>query len=266
MSYKTLLLVGILLIGTLSSCAVQQVQGLEQYKQAVTCYEAKNYTQASRLLKEALPLIQGKQEASKAQFMLAYCQFHCKDYVQSADSFQTFYLTFSRDPHKEEALYKQGEALYLASPDERLDAQITQEAVSALAAYQDQYPAGTYIEQAAQYHSVLNDKLGRKAFRNARLYYTLACYQAAVVALHNFQQDFPVSSYNEEAAYLKADAQHRFAQMAPIAARRGELVIALRYCHEFLDHYADSPYKTTVQTIYESCLSLIDQLASHPKS
>ncbi|MEL6413132.1 MAG: hypothetical protein AAFQ08_03335, partial [Bacteroidota bacterium] len=39
------------------------------------------------------------------------------------------------DPHKEEALYKQGEALYLASPDERLDAQITQEAVSALAAY-----------------------------------------------------------------------------------------------------------------------------------
>ncbi len=259
MLYKKLSVL-LLFLGLLSSCTLQRkVKGLSKYQAAVTYYEAKNYQEASRLFEEAKPLVRGKKEEIAMHFYQACCSFYRKDYLLSADRFKYFYKTFPRDLRVEEALYMRGYALYLESPDERLDQSSTQEAVQVLQVYLDQYPTGNFSDKASEYLERLNDKLALKAFNNAKLYHHLGHYQAAVVALGNFQQEFPSSSLVEKAAYLKADAQYQFSQGEQGAVQKERLHTTLSYCHDFLDYYPDSEYALAVKKIYENTLALINK-------
>ena len=198
-------------LSILSSCALHNASpGLTQYQQAMLCYESGDYNEALRFFEEAIPLLRGKQEESSAYFCKAYCDFHQKRYGQSADVFKFFYKTFSRDRRVEEAMYMRGHVLYLASPDVRLDKVLTQEAAYVLCNYLKLYPEGVYVDEARTQLGELDNKLALKAFNSAKLYHQLLHYRAAVVTLENFQKDFPNSSYHEEAAYLKVDAQYRY--------------------------------------------------------
>ena len=193
----------------LSACVLHQpATGITKYQQALSYYEAKSYAKATQLLEEVLPTLRGKKEEATAYFYQAYCSFHQKKYVQAAERFSYFYEVFFRDPRKEEALYMQGHALYLDSPYVNLSQKSTQKAVHVLRAYLGKYPHGVYMDKASAQLSVLMGKLALKAFNSAKLYHQLAHYRAAVVTLENFQKDFPDSSYHEEAAYLKVDAQY----------------------------------------------------------
>ena len=198
-------------LGLLPSCALQSTSTrLTQYQQAVLYYETRNYYKASQLLEEVLPLLRGKKEEASACFYRAYCSFHQRKYAQSADQFKFFRKTFLRDSRIEEAMYMQGHALYSIAPDVKLDQTCTQEAVRVLHNYLNSYPEGAYVDTARVQLRNMNDKLALKAFKNAKLYHGLNYHRAAVVTLAIFQQDFPDSCYDEEAAYLKADAQYAY--------------------------------------------------------
>jgi outer membrane protein assembly factor BamD len=198
----------------LTSCAARStsVNYLSKYQQAVARYQAKDYYEALRLFKEVMPMLKGKKEIIPAQFYQAYAFFYEKSYKVSARCFEEFYKTYPRVPQAEEALYMQGYALYLNTPDVRLDQTETQKAFSILRLYVDKYPEGTYQKQADEYSHILQAKLALQAFNSAQLYYQLGHYQAAVLELERFQETYGHSSYDEQAAYLKVNAQYRFAE------------------------------------------------------
>jgi outer membrane protein assembly factor BamD len=262
MLYKNLC-VSLLVLGLLSSCALQSTStGLTKYQQAVMLYEAKDYYEASRLFEEILPLLRGKTEEASTCFYQAYCSFYRKDYIQSSDRFKYFRETFLGDLRVEEAMYMQGHALYLNSPDVKLDQSLTQEAANILRSYLSYYPGGAYVDEASVQLEVLNNKLALKDFNNAKVYYQLTHYRAAVITLENFQKDFPTSPYNEEAAYLKAGAQYRYLKKTKGIDQKEQSNIAIKYCQEFLDNYPDSQYTSAVEAMYES-LPSVNKSAVH---
>lgn len=237
----------------LSACALHQpATGLTKYQQAVLHYEAKSYFKAEQLLDEALPTLCGKKEEADAYFYQAYCSFHRKKYIQAADRFSHFCEVFFRDPRKEEALYMQGYALYLDSPYVNLSQTSTQEAVHVLRNYLEKYPHGVYVDKASAHLRVLVDKLALKSFSCAKHYCRLAHYRAAVISLVQFQREFHGTTYDEQAAYLKVDAQFRYLKkIKDVEAQEQQLCEAIRYCQEFLDNYPDSKYSVTVNKTYE---------------
>ncbi|MCU0318106.1 MAG: outer membrane protein assembly factor BamD [Amoebophilaceae bacterium] len=242
----------------LSSCALRSVStGLTKYQEAVLHYETKDYYEALRLFEEALPLLRGKKEEASVHFYCAYCHFHQKKYIQCADRFNYFSETFLGDPRVEEAVYMRSHALYVGSPDVRLDQTSTREAVHALLDYLDCYPEGKHVEQAGVQLETLNRKLALKELNSAKLYHQLTHYRAAVVTLNNFQKDFPGSVYDEEASYVKANAQYRHFKKEG-ADQKKLWRVAIKYCQEFLNHYPDSEYALTVRAMYKD-LSSIDE-------
>lgn len=232
-------------------------EGLTKYQQAILLYEAKNYQEALRLLEEVGLSLRGKSEEASRYYYQAYCQFYQKKYVQAADSFQYFCEVFLGDPRVEEAMYYQGYALCLASLPIKLDQTHTHKAVDVLDAYLRRYPSGTYINEATAQLQALNNKLALKAFSNAKYYYWLAHYRAAVVSLSNFQKYFPDASvYMEEAAYLKATSQCLYVQQMKSKAMRPQWVKALQYCREFLVYYPDSPYTVKIGAMKRRLMEL----------
>jgi outer membrane protein assembly factor BamD len=292
MLYKNLF-AWLFILGVLSSCVLQNTStGLTKYQQALLCYASKNYNEALRFFEEATPLLRGKQEEASAYFHQAYCSFYQKKYVQSSDRFKFFYEIFPRDHRVEEAMYMQGHALYLGSPDVKLDQACTQEGAQVLRNYLNLYPHGTHVNKASVQLGELDKKLVLKAFNSAKLYHQHTHYRAAVVTLENFQKYFPRSSYDEEATYLKVDAQYCYVkEIARIRKRavkhddkhsnkekadtfegdewllqhrhfsvrqeddaKDQLRIAIAYCQEFLDNYPDSCHALQVGNIYENLL------------
>jgi outer membrane protein assembly factor BamD len=253
MLYKKLC-TSLLFLGLLPAWALHgtPTTGLTKYQKALLCYEAKDYYEALRLLEEILPTLRGKKEEAAAYFYQAYCSFYRKDYVQSAERFGYVYEKFLGDARVEEAMYMQGHALYLASPDVKLDQVITQEAAHALRSYLSYYPGGVYASEASVQLRVLDNKLALKDFNNAKYYCQLDHYRAAVVSLGNFQKDFSDSPYHEEAAYLKADAQCRYLKKTDKNDQEQQLIIAIKYCREFLDHYPASHYAAVVERMFEN--------------
>jgi outer membrane protein assembly factor BamD len=240
----------------LSSCALRSAStGLTKYQEAMLCYETKDYYEALRLFEGALPLLRGKKEEASVHFYCAYCHFHQGKYIQGADRFKYFSETFLGDPRVEEAVYMQSHALYVGSPDVRLDQASTQEAVHTLLDYLDRYPEGKYVEQAGIQLEMLNGKLALKDLNSAKLYHQLTHYRAAVVTLNNFQKDFPGSVYDEEAAYVKTDAQYRLFKKEG-GDQKDPWCVAIKYCQEFLNHYPDSKYALAVREMYKDLSSI----------
>ena len=48
----------------------------------------------------------------------------------------------------------------------------------------------------------------KQKFDNAKQYYKTRNYKSAIIALENFENDFPDSSLNEEGSYLKILSQY----------------------------------------------------------
>jgi len=250
----------------LKSCTAQGSDNyLEKYKMAVVKYEHKDYYNALLLFGEIIPLLKGKKEIVSAHFYQAYAYFYEKSYRKSARCFSHFYKVYPRIPQAEEAMYMHGYSLYLLSPDIRLEQTMTKKSLKVFKHYIHKYPTGQFAEKALAYIKELQEKLTLKAFKNAKIYYQLAHYKAALVSLAHFQTNYEPSIYHEKAAYIKAKAQYKLAIASTQAQKTEELNDAYNFCKAYLDEYThhqgvyekQQHHITHIKKIYEKILAML---------
>lgn len=183
----------------------------EKYEGAIKYYDKKEYYKASILLEEIIPLLVGRKEGEEAQYKFAYCQYYLKQYELASFYFKKFHDTFGRSPWAEESYYMYAYCLHLESPAYNLDQTNTKKAIGAVQDFLNAYPNTDKLETCNQIIKDARAKLEKKAFENARQYYKLNNYRAAIVALENFRQDYPDSDFMEEAIHKKLYMHHKLA-------------------------------------------------------
>jgi outer membrane protein assembly factor BamD len=258
-------LLGIVLL--LGSCSefqkIQKSDNIEQkYQAALNYYEKKDYYKAGLLFEELIPVFRGRAEAEKAQFYLANTHFQQGQYIMSSHFFKTFIETYPRSEFAEEANFLYAKSLFKDSPSPRLDQTSTLQAMDAIQDFLNRYPQSTFTEEAEAMYTSLANKVEVKAFENAKLYYQLRQYQAAVVAFTNFQREFPSSGFNEEAAYLKLDAQFSLAQESVPEKQRERYFDTIGYYQFFIDKYPESKFIRSAENIYEKSVAQVEKLKS----
>ncbi len=255
----------IILFSLMSSCKFNKIRkgGLkEKYDAAIAYYDKGDYYKAGLLLEEIIPLIIGTEESEKAQFYWAYCNYYQNQLVEAAYYFQRFYQTYRLSKFAEEARYMQVRSLYEASPPSNLDQSSTIEAISVTQSFLNAYPNSAYYEECSLVMNQLREKLEKKAFENAKLYHRISNYQSAVISFKNFQKDFPDSDFNEEGAFLRLDAQFRYAEQSTDRRKRARYDDAITYYEYILDNYPESKYLKAARKIYDKCLNELGKLNS----
>lgn len=222
----------------------------KKYAAALEYYEAEKYGKAAILLEEVLPLTRGTEDAEKAQFYYAYAHFHQGLYIEAAYYFELFYDTYGRSPQAEEALFMNAYSLYLQSPRYNLDQTSSFEAINALQNFINIFAYSEYRERATQILDQLQQKLAMKAYEQAKLYYEIGRFKAALVALDNFADDFPDSDYNEELAFLKVKVGYDLAKNSMPGLQRERYFDTLDYYQNFVDTYPDSNLGRDAEKIY----------------
>ena len=267
---KTRLLFCFLLTITLFSCSdfnkIQKTGNLDEKLEAAFKYfDKKDYYKATLLFDEVIPLIVGKQEGEKALFYYARTFFEQKQYTMAAYHFRDFYETYPRSQYSEESMFMYCKSLFKDSPVYNLDQTNTYDALKAMQRFANKYPISTYMDEINTMSDLLNEKLERKAYETAKLYYRLSeynsiNYKAAVLNFNNFLTAYSSSKYAEEVSYLKIDAQFNLAKHSEAAKKRERYFDAIDFYHNFIDYYPESKYKKSAEQIYDSCLKNIEQI------
>ena len=238
----------------------------KQYEAALKYYQEKDYYRATVLLENVLPIIRGTQKAEEAQFYYAYAHYYQRKYILSAHYFKEFYETYSRSERAQEAMFLHAYSLYLESPTPSLDQSSTDEAIDAMQRFINRYPYSDYKERAEAILDELQGKLEDKAFANAKQYYLLERYDAATIAMNNFQKDYPDSDLNEEASYWKLAGQFQLAEQSIRSKQKERYYTTIEYYQTFIDRYPQSEFVSQAELIYENSLSKIQNDTSDTKA
>lgn len=232
------------------------------YDAAMKYYKEEDYYRANLLFEEILPVMKGRPEAEQVQFYYAYSYYYQQKNILSAHYFQTFYETYSRSEFAEEAMFMHAYSLYQESPVPNLDQKSTREAIDAMQRFMNRYPYSEHTDKAQQIINELQAKLEIKAFNNAKLYYELDNYKAAIIAFENFQNDYPDSYLNEENSFLLVKTQFALANQSIRSLQKERFYTTIKYYESFIDRYPNSEFIKEAENLYQRCLDGIQKSAS----
>jgi outer membrane protein assembly factor BamD len=231
-----------------------------KYEAGLNYYNKKDYYRASVLFEQILPIVRGLPEGEKVQFYLAYCQFYDKLYLLASEQFKTFYETYGRSALAEEARFMRAFSLFQSSPNPNLDQTSSIESMAAMQEYINRYPNSAFRDRAIEVILSTQVKLEKKGFENAKQYYRMKYFTAAIIALNNFKQNFPDSKYIEEAYYLVILSEYKLAQQSIQSKQPGRYRAVVDHYKEFLDRYPESSFLKDAERLYAESLDKVNSL------
>ena len=265
MNFKIIISI-ILFLSTLVSCneyrKILKTPGYEKkLTAALKYYDDEDYFKASTLLKDIKPLVKGSDSSETVDFYFAYSLYNLKQYDLSAKYFKGFIELFSRSERAIEAEYLYAFSLYKESPNSNLDQSSTVEAISAMQNFINKHPYSEYSSGANQIISELQIKLETKNFENAKQYYKTRNYKSAIIALKNFERDFPDSSFNEEGSFLRILSQYIISENSFESLQEERFREVIKLYIEFIDKYPQSPFIIEAEKMYVESLDLLTKFA-----
>ncbi|MBR5962786.1 MAG: outer membrane protein assembly factor BamD [Bacteroidaceae bacterium] len=188
-----------------------------KYEMAKAYFIEGKYSNAQTLLEELIAFLKGSATGEESLYMLALCYYNQKDYVTAAQYLQTYCSTYPKGLYSEEARFHTVKALFLDTPDPRLDQSSTIRAISEIEVFLEFYPRSAYKPEVQRLLYVLQDRLVEKEYRSALLYYDLGNYmgnnyQACIITSQNALHDYPYTKFREDLSFLILKAKYSMAK------------------------------------------------------
>ena len=268
---KKNILITFILSLLLTSCAQEYNQVYKstdytyKYEYAKECFAKGKYSFAVPLLQNLVTIQKGTDNAQECLYMLAMAEYGLRDYQAASVAFKKYYQTYPNGDYAEMASFYIGQSLYEGTPEPRLDQTPTVAAIAAFQDYLDLYPNGKMKGTAQQRLFALQDKLIRKEYLNAKLYYNLGSYfgncgndggnnyEACIITAQNALNDFPYSSLREDFAILVMKGKYELAQMSVEEKKVQRYQDAEDECYGFINEYPDSKERSTAEKYIEKC-------------
>jgi outer membrane protein assembly factor BamD len=149
---------------------------------------------------------------------------------------------------------------YLESPNYSLDATNNYKAIKALQAFINKYPDSDRVEPCNTLIDELRAKLSKKAFENAKQYYTTENYKSAIIALDNVLIDFPSFEKREEVHYLIVKSSFLLAINSISTKIEERLKETLDVYEQFKDNYNTSKYLKELEDTYTKTIQSLEEL------
>lgn len=210
---------------------------------------------ASQLLEELIPLLKGTQDAEKAEYLYAMCQYELRLLEPASFYFDYFLESYPRSMYAEEALYMHALSQYESSPSYYLDQGNTDKAITALENFMLRYPGTPKAEKCQTMIDKLAEKLEIKAYENARIFYQIMEYKAGIIALGNFIKDYPNSENKENAAYYQILAAYKLARISTDSKKPERFQQTIDFYTTFVDSFPKSKRLKELESIFDYCAS-----------
>lgn len=264
---KKNILVAVLFALSLSACGeynkLLKSTDYEYKYEATKAFFAKGqYTRAATLLNELITILKGTANAEESLYMLGMCYYNQEDYQTAAQTFIQYYNVYPRGVYAELARFHAGKALYLDTPEPRLDQSGTYSAIQQLQLFLEYFPESPRKEEAQNMIFALQDKLVMKEYLSARLYYNLGNYlgnnyQACVITAQNALRDYPYTNLREDLSILILRAKYELAVYSVEDRKMERYREAVDEYYAFKNEFPESKYLKEADRIFDEAQKVL---------
>jgi outer membrane protein assembly factor BamD len=247
----------LLMLGGISGCKTQYDKVLEgsdveaKYKAAFEYFEAGKYSRSSALFESLTLLTNGTERYDTVMYYLGLSNYSYKDYYTAETNFNQYLTNFPQGAFAETAQFLRIDCLYRATLRYELDQTPTYTAITAMGEYLREYPTGANADICRHRLQELGDRLDRKAYENAKLYYKMEDYKAARVALKNVLKEDADNIYREDILYYSAMASYKYADLSVASKKKERFLVFQDDYLNFVGEYPESPYRKELDALYE---------------
>ena len=249
-------LIVLLSLVLLSSCSEYQkvYNGKDaeaKYSMAWKMYEKGKYSKADQLFSQIDRMYKRKAQYQRLLFAHAMSLYHMKYYVSAGEKFRKFTQLFPQSSKAEEADLYIVKAYAALSPKYSVDQSYTNRGIEEVESFLKKYPLSKYADEVNAIYAKLNDKLEKKDFTVAKLYYDLMRYKSAITAFNNYMIDFPGSKYKEGALYYRFKAAADLATNSVEKKKKERLEKAISYYNSFKAKNTNKDYAKDAEKTFK---------------
>ena len=191
--------------------------------------------------------IEGTEKDDTVRYYWGLSNYSQKDYYTAETNFQRFLEVYPRSPFASDARFLRIDCLYRSTLRYELDQTPTYTALNAMTEYLREEPDNEHLADCEAMIKDLNDRLDRKAYEGAKLYYRMEDYLAARVALKNVLKDDAENIYREDILYYIAMSSYKYAELSVKAKQRERYLQFMDDYLNFMSEYPDSKYAHSLE-------------------
>ena len=264
---KKNILISLLAALLLSSCGeynklLKSTDYEYKYEAAKNYFAKGQYNRAATLLNELIAILKGTDKAEESLYMLGMSYYNQNDYQTAAQTFTQYYNVYPRGTFTELARFHTGKALYLDTPEPRLDQSGTYNAIQQLQMFLEYFPNSAKKDEAQNMIFALQDKLVMKEYLSAKLYYNLGNYlgnnyESCVITAQNALKDYPYTNMREDLSILILRAKYEMAVFSVEDKREERYREAVDEYYAFKNEFPESKYMKDADRIFKEAQKIL---------
>lgn len=221
-----------------------------KYAAAFDYFNNGKYNKAAQLFESLAVLTSGTDRDDTVQYYWGLSNYRFKDYYTAETNFTKFITNFPRSPFAEEASFLRIDCLYRSTLRYELDQVPTHNAISVISQYLVENPGNTHNAICHKMLKELNDRLDKKAYENARLYYKMEDYKSSRVAFRNILKDDAENIYREDILYYIAKSSYKYAFLSVENKQKERYLTFVDDYYNFIGELPESPYRKELDVLY----------------
>jgi len=248
-----LIIAGILLTASCKSsyeALINTTDSQQKYKGAMMFFDKGKYYRAAQIFELLLMDVKGTAQDDTVQFYLGLSNYKYGDYIIAEANFKEFAATFTRSPFTEEAQFLRIECLYKGTYRYELDQVPTYKTMAAINEYLYEHPNSTNLRRCRDMLVDLQERLDRKSYEAAKLYYTIEDYKSAAYALKNTLKENADNQYREDIMYYIVCSNYKYASNSVPARQKERFLVLVDEYYNFISEFPESKYRKELDGMF----------------
>jgi len=221
-----------------------------KYDAAFAYFNDGKYSKAASLFESLSMLTDGTSRDDTVRYYWGLSNYKYKDYYTAETNFDQFIQSFPRSPFISSATYLRIDCLYRSTLRYELDQTPTYKAVNAISQYILEHPDSEHTRECRDMLVELNERLDKKAYEAAKLYYKMEDYLASRVAFKNVLKDDSDNIYREDILYYVAMSSYKYAHQSVPAKQKERYLAFVDDYYNFIGEMPESSYRKELDVIY----------------
>lgn len=257
MKYTRLIFLILAASTALSSCSskfedlLNSMDSDAKYKAAFEFFNEGKYNKSAQLFESLSVLTSGTSRDDTVQYYWGLSNYLFKDYYTAETNLTKFINGFPASPFTPEASYLRIDCLYRQTLRYELDQTPTYTAMAAMGEYIMEYPGVEHTADVKVMLKDLGERVDKKAYEAAKLYYHIEDYLAARVALKNVLKDDSDNIYREEILYYTAMSSYKYAKLSVPAKQKERYMLFADDYFNFIGELPESKYRKELDVLYK---------------
>ena len=221
-----------------------------KYDAAFAYFNEGKYSKAASLFESLSMLTNGTERDDTVRYYWGLSNYKFKDYYTAETNFDQFIQSYPRSPFVSDATYLRIDCLYRSTLRYELDQTPTYKAINAISQYILEHPDTEHMQVCRDMLVELNERLGKKAYEGAKLYYKMEDYLASRVAFRNVLKEDADNVYREDILYYTAMSSYKYAHMSVQEKQKERYLAFVDDYYNFIGELPESKYRKELDAVY----------------